>query len=70
MTRLYTVRVSAHIIPHVGRDFAGQQVYETDFAGLRFSRQNEADLVHWVRVAAKRRFGPTTQVIFLHTRKD
>jgi hypothetical protein len=67
MARLFTVVVSSHIIPHVGRDFAGQQVYECDFAGIRFSRQHEEDLIHWVRIAARNRYGRDTQVIFLHT---
>jgi hypothetical protein len=70
MARLFTVVVTASVIPHVGRDFAGQQVYECDFAGIRFSRQNEADLIHWVRVAAKNRYGKDTQVIFLHTERQ
>jgi hypothetical protein len=66
MARLFTVCVSAHVIPHVGRDFAGQQVFECDFVGMRFSRQCESDLIRWVRISAKRRFGQDTQVIFLH----
>jgi hypothetical protein len=54
------------MIPHVGRDFAGQQVYTCEFAGIHFSRHCETDLIKWVRVAAKRVYGPDTQIIFLH----
>jgi hypothetical protein len=69
MARLYTVRIDHHVIPHVGKDFAGQDVYETEFAGLHFSRQHEIDLIHWVRIAARNRYGRDTQVIFLHTER-
>lgn len=39
--------------------------YETDFAGIHFSRTDIADVKHWVRVAARKRYGPETQIIFL-----
>jgi hypothetical protein len=70
MSRLFTVEVAAHVVQNVGRDFAPQQVWECDFAGIHFSRENEADLIKWVRVAARNTFGKDTQVIFLHTERD
>lgn len=39
--------------------------YEADFAGLHFSRIDIADVKHWVRIAARNRYGNDSQVIFL-----
>lgn len=67
MARLFTVEVTTHIDQNVSRNFSCQQVYECDFAGIHFSRDNEAMMKYWVRVAARNRYGKDTQVIFLHT---
>jgi hypothetical protein len=68
MTRLFTVIVHAGIAHRPAGDSV--VIYECDFAGIHFSRYNESDLIHWVRVAAKRVYGPTTQVLFLHTERS
>jgi len=39
--------------------------YEAEFMGQHFSRLDISDVKHWVRVAARNRFGRDTQVIFL-----
>jgi hypothetical protein len=65
MARLFTVPVTMYTAQNP-LDGKTHRAYEADFAGIHFSRASEADLKHWVRVAARRIYGPDTQVIFLH----
>jgi hypothetical protein len=69
MARLFTVEISVGLVPHVTYGGAMQRVVECDFAGIHFSRDNEIHVKRWVRVCAKHRYGPDTQVIFLHTER-
>lgn len=67
MARLFTVVITecvAHRLT-VGDDSVFT-FYETDFAGIHFSRTDERDVMYWVRVAARKRYGKNSQVIFLH----
>lgn len=70
MTRLFTVpieKVTAQFSDSTkGRGFSTRTFYECDFAGIRFSRRNEAVLKFWVRIAARHVYGNDTQVIFVH----
>lgn len=65
-TRLFTVEVTVNHATDVHRDFDERKYFECFFATVHFSRTNESDLKKWVRVAAKRVYGPKTQVIFVH----
>lgn len=70
MARLFTVVVEADEVVTVGFDGPDMwPVYECDFAGIHFSRRNEAVMRFWVRMAAKHVYGPDTQVIFLHAER-
>ncbi len=77
MARLFTVRVSFEYVPNLSQPvfinglyaWRMQRIYECDFAGIHFSRENEADMKEWVRKAAKNVYGHDTQVIFLHTER-
>lgn len=69
MARLFTVKVSYSIVPNAVHYMRPQNIYECEFAGLHFSREREADLILWVRVAAQHAYGKDTQVIFLHTER-
>lgn len=69
MTRLFTVVVSVQASTDTTHGFTEHVAYECEFAGIHFSRAREADLRHWVRVAARRVYGPDTQVIFLHEKR-
>jgi hypothetical protein len=68
VARLFTV----HVITYTAQnplDGMTHRAYEADFVGLHFSRARETDLKHWVRRAARRVYGPDTQIIFLHTER-
>lgn len=67
MARLFTVVISRSWVPYAGFRNIHQLVVECEFAGKRFSRENEDDLKKWVRVAAKNVYGKDTQVIFVHS---
>lgn len=67
MARLFTVIVTAYHDTVIGSNDV--TTYEADFAGIHFSRQNEQDLIHWVRIAARNAYGRDTQVIFLHAER-
>jgi hypothetical protein len=70
MARLFTVVIEASEVVYVSFDGPDMwPVYECDFAGIHFSRNDEAILKIWVRKAAKNVYGPNTQVIFLHTER-
>lgn len=65
MPRLFTVVITECVAHRVGS--ATRFVfYETDFAGIHFSRTDEREVMKWVRVAARNRYGKDSQVIFLH----
>lgn len=64
MPRLFTVRIAkCEGIRLPSRE--AFTYYETDFAGIHFSRIDIQDVKHWVRVAARNRYGKDSQVIFL-----
>jgi hypothetical protein len=69
--RLFTVRIEISLVPFVGLLYPDVDVmlYECDFAGIHFSRYELNEVKSWVRVAAKRVYGPQTQVIFLRTER-
>lgn len=74
MTRLFTVVIETGYAVKLdqptltpGKSTAEYQpLYECDFAGIHFSRHNEAVLKFWVRMAARHVYGKDSQVIFLH----
>ena len=79
MVRLFTVVIESSFAMKLdsmtltpGKSTAEYQpIYECDFAGIHFSRRNDAVLRFWVRMAARHVYGKHTQVIFLHEeRKD
>lgn len=65
MPRLFTVviRAGSAIRPGTGDVFTW---FEADFANIHFARTDEADVIRYVREAARHIYGPKTQVIFLH----
>jgi hypothetical protein len=69
ITRLFTVTIESGQASFAGAD-TQVTIHECDFAGIHFSRYDESDLIKWVRVAAKRIYGPHTQVIFLRIERD
>jgi hypothetical protein len=77
-TRLYTVRIEFELVPDIDAPITindlpawrMRPVYEADFAGIHFSRDNVSDLKKWVRTAARNVYGNDTQVLFLHTERQ
>lgn len=65
MARLFTVEVTRCTGKRLP-SFEPVTWYEADFNGYHFSRKDEADVTHWIRVMARNVFGPSTQVIFVH----
>ena len=65
--QLHTVFIESFIAsdPNPYCDPDPQTYYQTNFAGIHFSRTDLAQLKHWVRVAARNVYGNGTQVIFL-----
>jgi hypothetical protein len=68
MTRLFTVHVHVSTAFHIGRG-TDMTWYSASFAGIEFTREREADLIKYVRLAARNIYGHGTQIIFLHTER-
>lgn len=69
MARLFTVVITRQEATtfSIGKGKPYTYVYyEAEFAGIHFSRASEAHVMKYVRIAAKRIYGPHSQVIFVH----